>query len=194
MSPGVDSSTETGISVDANIVNNVRAEIGLRGSTTIGPIEALFNLVVDRIGLALNDHIIQEWKNACGEQWVNVLLPDFYLRGRVIELPVKGDNVIRNQLRTNCGLPANSKDFRYVACAKRISPYYVWSGDIDLYDPADKSGSQSAKTRARKQRRGLLWRYVKNNLGVTIGCYCHLQTDLGLSASTFSCPPCHDVE
>lgn len=186
--------TATGIPIDANVIHSVRTEISQQGQSTIGPLEELFWEVVNKIGLALNDQIIQEWRDACGEQWVNQILPELYINGKVVESPVQGDSVVRRQLILNCGLPSSSKDYRYVACAMRVSPHYVWSGDMDLYHPAHKLSSQSAKARARKQRRGLLCRYAAKTFGVTVGCYCHVQDDLGIGKSTISCPPCHDME
>lgn len=182
----------SGVVVDANALLCVVKELKSPGSGK-GPLETLLDGIIDKYGLAMNPFILQEWKDTCGSQYIEIWLTDLVLAGKARELPTRGDSQFRKPLVSQCGLPASSSDYRYIACAHQIAPHYVLSEDMDLYDPKRKQSTRSAKKRAIEERKGSLCRYTQKCFDVTIGCFCHCAGDLCLDPELHpaSFPTCH---
>lgn len=170
----------SGIVIDANALNEVVSEIKTTASNRVGPYEQLLEDLATKCHIVTDRFIEQEWKNACGRQWVELLLVDWIQRGLVSQCDADNDKEVRDDLRVNYELPRKSSDHRYVACARQTEPHHVLTIDMDLYDPTLKESSRTAKRRARFDLRGKLCRHVFTRYGVTIECFCHTVARFGI--------------
>lgn len=174
--------------IDANVLDEVVKEIQSTSSGALGIYESLFLHILGTLGIALNRIICQEWYNTCGIQWVDSWLPEAIATGQAREYSGKTFPDVRNALRKQGMQP---KDIRYIMCAIESGADYIFSMDIDFYEPRARRQSHSSKS-FRRDRNGQFWRYVHENYAITAGCFCHVIADLNLSFTPIETyPNCH---
>lgn len=171
----------TGATIDADAIAAVVREVAQEPENRPGPRENLVDSLLAKVGAVINPAILTEWEQTCsGGSWYR----EWYLmnltRKKIVEVEVKGVPGLRKKLRVEFGLPFDSRDYKYIICAKQYKPHYLLSQDIDVYDPRARAGSSADRHRAREMRNGALCRYLKAEYGVVVGTLDHCASDQGL--------------
>ena len=166
-----------GITVDANIIYELVKEVADSSISGIGPIEALFENLLKKYGIALDTGIRTEWERTCGSPWYNEWYLDNLRRRRIQEVVVTSDSSLRKTLRVKYGMPLGSKDYMYVFCAKIYPPNYIVTEDVGLYDP--KATSSPARKRAKARRDSSMCVFRRKVHNITVGTLQQCSSDLG---------------
>ena len=163
-----------GMTVDSNVISAYIPEYIREQGEVFETIET----ILGKIGIALTRTIEWEWKSTCPGLVLVEWLTDQIKKGRIVY--VTEEKVPRNVMTTliqKYGFPVKSRDRRYISCAYGTDTKYILSEDIDFFDPKAKCASEKMKRRVKTLRGGALCKYLKKELGITVGCLCHCKED-----------------
>jgi len=174
---------QNGITVDANIINTFISN-EIRGIND--DLSDTLNRIMVPCGIVITGIIESEWKKTADDgnfflQWFAQMLLEEKIRYLRTDRR-KLTTAEKKKLHNDYGLPRNgSHDIEYIKCAINTRRKYILTEDIDFYDPTKKQASPSEKFKAKNQRRGDLCRFLRSQLGITVGLHEHCCADLSLS-------------
>lgn len=167
-----------GVVIDANIITDFYREYRLK----TGLVYEVVIWISGNVGIAINDHIVTEWKNTCSADLFLAWYTDQLKLGnmRKIECGSIPSDIIRKMI-TKYGFPARTLDIHYIRCAYHTeSTKYIMTYNYDFYDPVCKRSTIHARTRAREYRQGNFCNFLSRKLGISVGMPAHCKTDFGI--------------
>lgn len=167
-----------GVTVDTNVISMYFHE-HLR---KCGEVLELVEKVLRCVGVALTDKLEYEWKSTCPGPIFDAWLTDEVKEGRVLyvnrkPLPRNVMKIIHHKF----GLPRGRGDREVLFCANGTQMKYILSEDLHFFDPKAKETSRQHRRRVKDRRLGVFCRYLKRELGITVGAPCHCREDLSIA-------------
>ena len=155
-----------GVTVDADVLYRLVREVSTSLIEESGPIETLIERILGKWGIVLDDRIRTEWEQTCRGIWYSEWYLENLRQQRIREIGFPNNPTLRRVLRVDFGMPANSRDYKYVFCAKHYPPHFLLTEDIGIYDP--RATSPAERDRAKNQLRGALCVYLKSDHDITV--------------------------
>lgn len=155
-----------GVTVDADVLYWVLREISKSAIEGSGPIETLIEKILDKWGIVLDVRIRTEWEQTCRGRWYSEWYLENLRQRRIREIDFPNNSGLRRVMRVRFGMPANSRDYKYVFCAKHHPPHFLLTEDIGIYDP--RATSAAERDRAKNHMRGALCVYLKADHDITV--------------------------
>ena len=167
-----------GVTVDTNVISVYFSE-HLRDR---GEVFELVGEILRCVGVALTDELEFEWKSTCPGHFFDEWLTDEMKKGRVVTVNRKPlpRNVMK-VIHQRFGLPRGRGDREVLFCANGTQMRYVLSKDLHFFDPKAKGTSRQHRRKVMDRRLGVFCRYLKRELGITVGALCHCREDLSIA-------------
>lgn len=168
------------IVIDANIISIfIKEELGIKGDVHF-IITALYN----KDGFAINKIIENEWRMTAGNDFFKYWF-DNALRSEKIHYISDVKKISTSEKKVisqKYGFPlSGSHDIHYIICAINTEKKYIYTDDLDFYDPKHKMSHHKVKEKIKSDRTGRFCKYLKEKFDVTIGRTEHCFCDLGIS-------------
>lgn len=147
-----------------------------------GDVLELVEGILRCVGVALTEKLEYEWKSTCRGQAFIEWLTDELKKGRIVlvDRKVLPSNIMK-VIYQRFGFPRKGGDKEVLFCANGTQRRYILSEDIHFYDPKAKEASIQHKKRVKDFRQGALCRYLRRELGITVGALCHCKDDLPIT-------------
>lgn len=121
-------------------------------------------------GTSIIEH---EWNNTLNNQVMREFIADMMKQGKLQYVDPRLDQGIKRRIRVDFGCDEN-RDITYIGCASNTVQKYLISDDFHHYDPKCPARNREAM---KRDRTGALCRYLRRELGITVGRFEHCRCD-----------------
>jgi rRNA-processing protein FCF1 len=166
-----------GIVLDSNVINYYfRFE-----DNNEGEYEDYFNLIemiIENKGIVFTRFTKAEWEQTNGHQRIKTWLTKLYrekpLRIEELEEFTKIENRYKNHLKNTLGFPNDDRCF--IDCAYNTNEKYIFTNDIDFFNPKEKDSDETRKLRIKNNRNSPVCKYLREKLHITVGICDHCRS------------------
>lgn len=170
---------EDGIVVDANIINSyIQSVIVDNGDNKV---IKLLSKIMSKYGFLINDVIEHEWKeNLRSFQYFEEWFTQCIIEEKIgyVEYINKLTTKQKKDIFIVYGLPTRGCDIEYIKCTLNTRMKYLLTEDIHFYDPKKRMANKTEKKKIKGRREGCFCKYLKKEMGLTVGSCDHCESDL----------------